>query len=696
MTNTEQNREVTAHAWVDAAYAKLEQTSGITIRPQQVELSKDIVTATLNRTAMVAEAPTGTGKTLAYLLGAIAAHPAMGAGGHEEPIVVSTATKALQQQLMKQDLPKLIQAGLLTADQIGIAKGKGNYICRMHAHDTLSLLHRAGQDSELFVDDESAQFSYEDLSDMMKALDSEKWNGDFDEYEGSRPLSIRGIAVKSETCARKKCEHYKDCAFYATRNRLSTCKVVVANHDLLLLDLLLVSQEIEPTLPLANYQVVFDEAHHLPEKAIKVGSADGGVTHLMNTLPKLMGIEKLMKGSPELTRVLASKGVKVEQLDKGNILGLLRELVDALSMEEVDEDSSLKRFPRGVIPEKVSVLLDELKEPLQNLLKGTDGFLSTIREAEGLSAPVAEKASEVVRRALDVRAPVNGMLECIALLRSPARYAKWMYRKEGIVSLHGAPLEGADVLKRLLWQSNRTKAVTMVSATLRDLGGFSRFTQTAGLPSNTRFKVLPYLFPYGESEIVVPAMAASPKMAERKQFLPELASKLPRAIKREEGTLVLFPSWAMLREFGPKLKSRFGDQAVKIQGEKPPAMLVKAHCRDIDAGKGSMLLGVATLSEGLDLPGKYCTHVVIIALPFSVPTDPVEQEIAEYLGSKYFEQRSLPDAMTRLTQMVGRLLRRESDRGRVTLFDRRLVSTSYGKRMLKSLPPFKQVIETTV
>ena len=169
--------------------------------------------------------------------------------------------------------------------------------------------------------------------------------------------------------------------------------------------------------------------------------------------------------------------------------------------------------------------------------------------------------------------------------------------------------------------------------------------------------------------------------------------KLPAAINPREGTLIIFPSWAMLREFGPKLKARFGERKVRVQGEATVKMLVREHCSDIDRGEGAILAGVATLAEGLDLPGKYCTHVVIVSLPFAVPTDPVEQELSDQLGNKYFGERALPDAMVRLTQMVGRLLRRESDRGRVTIFDRRLATTSYGRQMLNALPPFQKVIE---
>ena len=137
----------------------------------------------------------------------------------------------------------------------------------------------------------------------------------------------------------------------------------------------------------------------------------------------------------------------------------------------------------------------------------------------------------------------------------------------------------------------------------------------------------------------------------------------------------------------PALVQRFAG-AVLVQGDLPFARLIDTHKERTDAGKTSILCGLATLAEGLDLPGRYCVHVVIVALPFSVPTSPVERELQEHLGKRYFRERSLPDSQMRLVQMVGRLIRRESDRGRITVLDKRLAETWWGREMRDHLPPF--------
>lgn len=679
-----------AFLYIEAAYARLQKTGKINIREQQVTLSKDIAKAFIEGTTLVAEAPTGTGKTLAYMVGAMAARRTHAEG---EPLVVSTATKALQQQLLSSDLPVLTEAGVLAEHEVGIAKGKSNYVCLRNSEDILSRLRQGEADPEFFVDDATAQVDPESVHAMLKALEKGQWNGDFDLYENpSRPENLRPFAVNGETCSRKKCEHFSKCAYYKARAALSTVQVIVANHDLTLLDLLLASQEIEPTLPLANYRVVFDEAHHLPEKALKLGTTEAPLSVLHTALIKLGGVRKLISDSPELTRVLAGKGVREEQFDRAAVVPGLKNLISLLSLVDVDRDTCQKRFVGGALPGPLADAVRELKVPLSSLAANLKQLVSTVVELQpSMPEPVAEKAGELMRRALDVFAPADASVNCMGALLDAKRSAKWVFRKEDALSLHCAPLEGSDVLTPLLWKNPRALSSVMVSATLRDVGGFSRFASKAGLPGNTQFKVLPYTFPYAQSRLTVAAMKNTPKPAERREFYPELARKLPQAINPAEGTLVIFPSWAMLREFAPRLRERFGVR-VRVQGDVPVRLLVRDHKRAMDSGEGSILVGVATLSEGLDLPGHYCTHVVVVALPFAVPTDPVEQELAEILGQRYFSERSLPDAMVRLTQIVGRLLRRESDRGRVTVFDRRLASTSYGRQMLKSLPPFKKEV----
>jgi ATP-dependent DNA helicase DinG len=683
-----------ANAWVDLAYGKLASTSNFVVRQQQIDMSYAVANAFITRVPLGAEAPTGTGKTLAYLIGAIAAAESL-EQAVKVPVVVSTATKALQQQIMTKDFPTLVTAGILSDSAVTLAKGKSNYICLNRAEEYSMLLEQEGTPEGIAFDEVVSTQSSEQVADMVMAFSDNRWNGDFDTYTGPRPKSVIPIAVSTETCIKKKCTHFSNCSYYKARGLLSSAKVIIANHDIVLMDLLFVFNKMEPTLPVSNYYIVFDEAHHLPDKAIKVGATEASLNMLQLLLPSVKGIQQLLKTTSALQEIVSTRWEA--DLEILNVQQPLKSLMQLLASVPVDTDSNQFRFRKGEVPKPILVEVENLKAPLRLMHAMLESIIGAIRDKhETLSASTLEKASEITRRAVALAIPAKAALDNFAQLVSKSHTAKWLYRKDRIVSLHTSPLEGADVLLPLLWQSQRALGVVMTSATLKDVGGFSRFAQKVGSPSPTRYMALPYTFPYGKSQLIVAAMHATPKPVERQMFIKELTLKLPRAIDSSEGTLILFPSWALLREFTPLLKTKFGEMKVRVQGVHPIKMLLQAHCHAIDKGEGSILMGVATLAEGLDLPGNYCTHVIVVTLPFAVPNDPVEQEIAETLGSRYFSERSLPDAMTRLIQMVGRLLRRESDKGRVTVFDRRLAATSYGRQMMANLPPFEKIVEPLI
>jgi len=683
-----------ALAWIAYAYTRLESQSGLSARPAQHRLSRLVCAALLARKPLAAEAPTGTGKTLAYLLGALAAQEVSGT-----PVVVSTATKALQQQLVSTDLPRLVALGVIDPKVVALAKGRSNYICLREAHGAVHSLIQMGMDGEGYADDRVTQMEPSEVSPMISAFDSGKWNGDFDLYEGVRPRSVIPIAVSSDTCIRNKCEHFRDCAYFKARKELTGARLVVANHDLVLADLAVVADGGDGTFPVERYNVIFDEAHHLPEKAIAVGSADTNLVSLNVTLPKLTGAVKILE-SFELVKNAVARNLRLspEVMDPTELRARLRLLLSALNALDVREDTEILRFPKGTLPPDVQKELKAVIDEAARLHRDSVQIANFLRD--GLSqavdlppGPVTQtKLHELSKRILEVKRHLGELLKFDGLLQSGNRLAVWMVRDNKVIRLNAAPLEGADVLRPLLWAQERAAGVVMVSATLRDLGGFERFTKRAGLPPSAYCEAMPYTFDYGKSQLVVADMSATPKYGERQEFVKELKAKLPRAIRPNEGTLLLFPSWAMLKDFTPMLQAQLGDR-LRVQGEQPVRVLVREHCEAIDRGEGAVLAGVATLAEGLDLPGKYCMHVAIMALPFAVPADPVEEELAELLGNQYFAKRSLPDAMTRLTQMVGRLLRRESDEGRVTIFDRRLASTGYGREMMRALPPFNKVIE---
>ena len=198
-----------------------------------------------------------------------------------------------------------------------------------------------------------------------------------------------------------------------------------------------------------------------------------------------------------------------------------------------------------------------------------------------------------------------------------------------------------------------------------------------------------HAFDHSRSVLTVPAMRSDPKRPD--EHTREIITLLPRIMKPEEGTLALFTSRKQQEEVAKAMPEAWRRRLL-IQDTLPRAELLEKHAAAIGRGEGSVIFGLASFAEGIDLPGRLCEHVVIAKIPFAVPTGPVEQTLAEWvtsLGRNPFLDLAVPDAAIRLVQMAGRLLRTETDTGRVTLLDTRLFTARYGDYLLKSLPPFR-------
>lgn len=676
--------------FIDECYGRLSRLPDFVARADQPKLSKAIARAIVAGEPIAAEAPTGAGKTIAYLIGAIAAGEVLRTT-KDVPIVIATATVGLQSQILTGDLPKLYAAGILNEGEAALAKGRSRYFCVANAERLVEGKSATKQTD--FFDAEHNQ-EVENLDDVRTMLESwygRAWSGDSDSYQGTLPKVWDGVKATSDTCVGHKCEHYSACPFFAARRALSGARVIVANHDLVLSDLAMAKQGADPLFPGGRYIVVFDEAHHLPDKALDIGTAKLQFLEPLTELPKMGAYQRAWQKSPDLLRVLKRAKVSAVELDPAFLLNGLEALRDETAQLPVDPETLQYRFPKGEVSPKVLAAANMAFNHALSLS-------SAVNEAtQGLKASnLADKHPELKQTIAELMfqsAFFNGLLDrltkALRLLTARQRAVRWAFVSATEVSLHCSPLEGADVLRDLLWSSERA-LVAMVSATLQDFDGFDRFKARCGVGDNLRTMVLPHVFPYRENTMYLVQMANSPRFNEREAYVRELSETMPRFINAREGTLVLFPSRTMMRQMLPALKKQFGNK-VLTQGDMGIKELVAEHKKRILSGQGSVLCGLATLAEGLDLPGELCTHVAICALPFTVPTSPVEQELQEMLGKEYFAQRSLPDALVKLAQMVGRLMRRESDRGRITVFDNRLATTRWGQKMLNALPDFKRV-----
>lgn len=679
--------------FVTESYERLSKVPGYVPRDAQKQLSMAVAKSLIANEPLAAEAPTGTGKTIAYLIGALAAKEFLPAF-QDMPLVVATATVGLQSQILNGDIPKLVQAGILAPNTSMLAKGRGRYFCVLSAE---RITEEGVQSQEDFFDDTKnrvVQLQTE-ANNLLTAWRSRQWSGEVDALGQTTPAVWKEVAASADTCLGHKCDHYSQCPFFNARRALSNAKVIVANQDLVLADLTMAREEQEPLIPGKQYLVIFDEAHHLPNKALDVGSADLDLVKFEAELPKIANFTKIGMRHSEIAKTLTKAKLDPADFHTGVLedsLAHLKEIVMALAREDGYDGSQayIKRFEKGELPAdmraplktslaQVSHLREAFQDATQALKQST-----LVEKNPGLKAVIAE----LLFHAASANGGLSALDKALTLLTRSDRACRWATVSESECKLQSAPLEGGEVLRPLLWNSDRVR-VCLVSATLADFDGFERFQARSGAPEALRTLKMPSPFPYENNLLVFPKFRYSPKQEERAEFEEELQQALREALVPEEGSLVLFPSWDLMKKAVPFLKAHFG-QRVLCQGDQGLKTLIQCHKAKVDSGQGSILCGVATLAEGLDLPGAYCTHVVICALPFSVPTSPVEQELQEELGKAYFEKRALPDALEKLTQMVGRLMRRETDVGRITIMDKRLTHTRWGYKLLKAIPPFSK------
>ncbi|HSG89419.1 MAG TPA: ATP-dependent DNA helicase DinG [Pseudomonadales bacterium] len=661
----------------------------------------------------VVEAGTGTGKTVGYVLGAV---PVIQARGLK--LVIATATVALQDQLVGRDLPDLLSHTPLRFT-FALAKGRGRYACpsRLDRHvngDTTEALP-----ADLFDDGPKAgAMERAVFREMLDDLVEGRWDGDRERY--ARAVDDRtwsAATMDHRGCTGPRCSFFRDCPYFLARERVQKADVIVANHDLVLSDLALGGGVVLP--PPDETVYVFDEGHHLAGKALghlrRFARPLAGIQNL-DAVERLLG-SLAQRTSRDPALVAAAQRVAVAGDPMRMALRRALELAETLP-ELADggagagrrgggRDRMLHRYPLGEID-------GELRDTAAELASGHAELVQALEIAQERLRRMAEDEGggnsdlEVWMTGLGQYA---GRIEgALALWQDLATavdaglpvQARWVARPEnaqrmdGDVSLdvefQSSPLEAADALAGVLWA--RCHAAVVTSATLATTDGFRRFADQAGIPEGSRFVSAPSSFPFAEAaELHVPAMRSDPSRADAHS--DEIAELLPGLIDPDEATLVIFTSWRQLDAVSmampAELMARVLSQATETKGR-----ILAVHRERIEAGSGSIIFGLASFAEGIDLPGEYCRHVVITKLPFSVPDDPVEAAVAEWLerqGRNPFMEVSVPDAALRLKQACGRLLRSETDTGRITLLDSRIVTRRYGRAILDVLPPFRRRIE---
>lgn len=647
----------------------------------------------------VIQAGTGVGKSLAYSAPAIAMALQRGTR-----VVISTATVALQEQLVNKDLPALA-AHLGQPFRYALAKGRGRFVCQLKLERLVGSSDLYPEEADdLFgetlptkpVAQAERQAQQQFYASMAEALAQGRWDGDRDSLDTPpAPEAWSPVAAEGSSCTGRHCPAFQSCSYYERRKELVAAQVIVVNHDLLLSSL---GARLLPELD--NCLLVLDEAHHLPATALAQFASN-------MDLSRLQWLDKLTSRALRIGQLLEVEEIAdIPQHSSGlrQAMGQLAQAAmaqygETLKSPEARFGPASARIPRGVLPEA-------LLPPLEAVLAHSTGLLDVLRAiAKALRSTIKETPDEAPRLAA-LYAQLGSLaprLEAVfatteLLLHTPAPgqapAAKWFtLEMDGewiALQAHASPILPGSTLRQHLWSQVRGGVLT--SATLTSCGSFDFFLREVGLHDLPTLATLEVASPFdypSQGVLWAHHTQADPKHAG--PFTQEMVHTLLHDLASvQTGALVLFTSKEQMRQAVDALPSALRSK-VLVQNTMPRFALLNKHREQVEAGQASIIFGMQSFGEGLDLPGALCASLFITKLPFAPPDDPVGEARAEWLrssGRNPFTDLVVPATAIRLAQWVGRAIRTEHDQAQVYCYDRRLCVTSYGQQIQKSLPNF--------
>jgi ATP-dependent DNA helicase DinG len=615
---------------------------GFQPRDCQQQMAVAVSEAIADRAALVVEAGTGTGKTFAYLLPALV-------GGVRT--LVSTGTKALQDQLFHRDLPRLLAALKLTP-KVALLKGRANYLC-------LHRLDIAGNDGMIQRREELQQLR------QIRAWAAKTREGDRAELSSvpeDAPIWAQATST-SDNCIGAECPFLEECHVVRARRKAQAADLVVINHHLLFADMALKQEGFAELLPGAEL-IVLDEAHQMVATATQFF----GISLTARQLIEL-GRDSLREAG-EISGALAALRSPIDFLEQAvRVLRLALESVPTRGAwqeltEQYQVTDALTELGRAV---------ETLEAALKELEDASPGMESCAVRAEQLAARLQMLLSDDSTMAVDLPTPEHAV--------APIERVRWYECRGRGFALNSTPLEVAAQLRA--FRANSGAAWVLTSATLAVGERFDHYLTASGFDDARTLQLdSPFDYP-NQAMLLLPQNLPEPNSPGHTQAVVQLSLPLIRASGGR--CFLLFTSHRALREAADRLRGAL-EFPLFVQGEAPRHQLLE----DFRASGNGVLLGAASFWEGVDVRGEALSLVIIDRLPFAQPDDPLARARANALsrrGLSPFRDLSLPEAVLALKQGAGRLIRDVDDRGVLVLCDPRLRSKSYGRVFLDSLPP---------
>ncbi len=607
-------------------------------RSEQLALAAAVARAIDEREPLVAEAGTGVGKTFAYLV------PLLLSGRRA---LVSTATKALQDQLYLRDLPRLTQALRLPA-RLALLKGRSSYLS----------LHRLAQsrDSATLPD----RFSVRALARIEQWASATR-SGDLAELEGldERSPVIPLVTSTRENCLGTECPSYRDCHVMHARRDAMAADLVVVNHHLFFADLALRDTGVAELLPTVD-AAVFDEAHQLVETGVQFLGVQLGTGQLIDFARDLLAVGLAQARGLRPWAELAAACEHAARDLRLACAGALRDVRGIVKLAW-DERAGAPSFQPA---------LQALHRALQQVVQALADLLAAAPDFGRLSA----RAAELSQRA------------AVFAAACPDEHVRWIDVGPRDARLIESPL---DIRKLLVEQHAAVaRAWIFTSATLGDDSNLSWFAEAAALEDAPKVRVDSPFDYRAHARVWVPAQLPKPNEARHPQAIGELAARL--AGRLHGRTFVPTTTLRVLEPIAQALRGAAERDRlpldVLVQGTKPRRALLQRFM----SGPGHVLVGSQSFWEGIDVPGEALQCVLIDKLPFPPPNDPLVQARSRALqarGRDPFNDYFVAEAAVSLKQGAGRLIRHEDDRGLLVIGDVRLRQMGYGKRLLRALPP---------